>query len=157
MQPVRYIELVNSVTSELPPLPIAELGPPVLTPLGKPLKTARVMLVTSAGVHLRSDPPFARVNDLSFREIAATVSADELRPSHPTPVRRPGEQDINVVYPYERLAELAGEGLVGAGTAYHLSFLGTIKRLTVLVTDLAVGMVASARRAGADAVLLVPL
>lgn len=157
MQPIRYIDLVSSVTAGLPPLPIAELGRPVLTPLRVPLDEARVMLITSAGVHLRSEAPFAPVNDLSFREIASTIGARELVPSHPTPVRRPGEQDVNVVFPYQRLAELAGEHFVGGVTAYHLSFLGTIKRLTSLVSDLAMRMAASVERGGADAVLLVPL
>lgn len=157
MEPIRYIDLVSSVTAELPALPIAVLGAPALTPPRKPLDQARVMLVASAGVRLRSEPPFLPVNDLSFREIASSVAAVDLIPSHPTPVRRPGERDINVVYPFERLAELADEGFIGGVTAYHLSFLGTIKRLGSLVTDLAVRMVQSAERGGADAVLLVPL
>lgn len=145
------------MTAELPPLPVAVLGLPALTPPAKPLSEARVMLVTSAGVRLRSEPPFAAVNDLSFREIASSIAAADLAPSHPTPVRRPGERDINVVYPFERLAELAGQHVIGGVTAYHLSFLGTIKRLRDLVTDLAERMVASAHKARADAALLVPL
>jgi hypothetical protein len=38
MRHLRYIELVNAVTSELPPLPIAALGRPLLRPLHKPLR-----------------------------------------------------------------------------------------------------------------------
>ena len=34
--PIRYAELMGEITG-LPPLPIAEMGPPVLTPLRKPL------------------------------------------------------------------------------------------------------------------------
>ncbi len=157
MQPLRYIDLVSSVTSELPPLPIAQLGPPVLHRLTRPLSRSRVIIVTSAGVRLRSEPPFRPVNDLSFRRIGASTSSDELAPSHPTPVRRPGEEDINVIYPYERLRELAEAGMIGSVPPYHLSFLGTIKRLTDLVNGLAMQMVDAAREAGADAALFVPL
>jgi len=157
VQPLRYIDLVSSVTSELPPLPIADLGPPVLHKLGKPLNESRVIIVTSAGVRLRGEPPFRPVNDLSFRRIGTNTSSDELAPSHPTPVRRPGEKDINVIYPHERLRELAEAGMIGGVTPYHLSFLGTIKKLTDLVTGLAVDMAHAAREAGADAALLVPL
>src|SRR5579859_7263370 len=154
MEPLRYIDLVNSVTRELPPLPIADLGPPVLHKLRKPLEESRVIIVTSAGVRLRDEPPFRPVNDLSFRRIGANTSSDELAPSHPTPVRRPGEEDINVIYPHERLNELAEAGTIGSITPYHLSFLGTIKKLTALVTGLAVDMAHAAREAGADAALL---
>ena len=157
MEPLRYIDLVSSVTSELPPLPIADLGPPVVHKLRKPLDESRVIIVTSAGVRLNNEPPFKPVNDLSFRRIGATTKSDELAPSHPTPVRRPGEEDINVVYPHERLRELAEAGVIGGVTPYHLSFLGTIKKLIDLVTVLAMEMVQAAQEAGADAALLVPL
>lgn len=157
MEPLRYIDLVSSVTSNLPPLPIAQLGPPVLHRLARPLRETRVIIVTSAGVRLRSEEPFRPVNDMSFRKIAADTKSVLLAPSHPTPVRRPAEQDINVVFPHERLRELADEGIIGGVTDYHLSFLGTIKKLTELVTGLGMQMVEAARGAGAGAALLVPL
>ena len=42
--PIRYAELMGEITG-LPPLPIAEMGPPALTPPRKPLREARVMIV----------------------------------------------------------------------------------------------------------------
>jgi D-proline reductase (dithiol) PrdB len=157
VKPLHYIDLVSSVTSELPPLPIADLGPPALRRPAKRLRDSRIMIVTSAGVRLKAEPAFKPVNDMTFRTIASGTPAALLAPSHPTPVRRPGERDINVVFPYERLQELAGAGVIGAVTPYHVSFLGTIKKLTSLVTELAMDMLASAREGGADAALLVPL
>ena len=35
--PIRYGELMGQITG-LPPLPVAEMGTPVLRPLGKPLR-----------------------------------------------------------------------------------------------------------------------
>jgi D-proline reductase (dithiol) PrdB len=157
MRPLRYIELVNSVTSELPPLPIAALGRPLLRRLRKPLRESRVIIVTSAGIRLKSEPPFRPTNDMSFRRIAQTTPSSLLVPSHPTPVRRPAEQDLNVVFPRDRMAELATEGVIGSVAPFDLSFLGTIKKLTSLVSELAVEMVRAAREAEADAALLVPL
>ncbi len=157
MEPLRYIDLVSSVTSDLPPLPIAELGAPALTPPAAPLASTRVMIVTSAGVRPASEPPFEPVNDMTFRRLDAATPSAQLRPSHPTPVRRPSEQDVNVVYPVDRLRELADGHVIGGVTAFHLSYLGTIKKLTELVTGLAVRMVEAAREAGAGAALLVPL
>jgi hypothetical protein len=129
----------------------------VLTPLARPLARARVVIVTSAGVRMSGEPPFERTNDLSFRRIDAGIEPELLSPSHPTPVRAPAEQDVNVVFPYRRLWELAAAGLVGEPPPYHLSFRGTIKKLTALVTRTAPAMAAAAREAGADAALLVPL
>ena len=71
---IGYIELMSGITSSLPPLPIAEMGTPALTPLGKPLRDCRVMVVSSAGVHLDADPPFKQDNDMSFRRIPHSVS-----------------------------------------------------------------------------------
>jgi len=155
--PIRYIELMSDITSSLPPLPIAEMGPPVLTPLKKPLRQARVMIVASAGVHLKEDQPFSSPNDMTFRRLPAAVAPSRLALSHPTPVRYPGEQDVNVVYPYQRLAELAEEGFIGSVTEYHLSILGAIKNLRELVLEMAPGMAADAKAAGADVVLHIPL
>lgn len=157
MEPLRYIDLVSSVTSSLPPLPVAELGPPPLKPLSKHLADSRIIIVTSAGVRKKSDAPFAPVNDLTFRLLDAAIPSSDLAPSHPTPVRRPAEQDVNVVYPIDRLRELAGAHVIGGVTDHHLSFLGTIKRLTDLVTELAPAIVRAARQGKADAALLVPL
>jgi D-proline reductase (dithiol) PrdB len=154
--PIRYAELMGEITG-LPPLPIAEMGPPVLTPLRKPLSQARVMIITSAGVRLDSEPPFQHPNDMTFREIEQSTPPERLQPSHPTPVRRPGQADINVVFPYQRMAELAAEGFIGGVTEFHLSMLGSIKKLRELVSDMAPTMAARAKAAGADVILLTPL
>jgi hypothetical protein len=154
--PIRYAELMGEITG-LPPLPIAEMGPPVLTPLKKPLSQARVMIVTSSGVHLEGEPPFQHPNDMTYRRIPQDAAPERLAPSHPTPVRRPGQADINVVFPYQRLAELAEEGFIGGVTDHHLSVLGSIKKLRELVTDMAPKMAADAKAAGADVVLHTPL
>jgi D-proline reductase (dithiol) PrdB len=154
--PIRYAELMGEITG-LPPLPVADMGPPMLTPLRKPLREARVIIVTSAGVHLDTDPPFNHPNDMTFRRIPHATPPERLRPSHPTPVRRPGEADINVVFPYQRLDELVAEGFIGGVAPYHLSLLGSIKLLRQLVTGMAPRMAADAHAAGADLALHTPL
>ena len=154
---INYIDLMSRITSSLPPLPIAEMGQPSLTPLDKPLSECRVMIVSSAGVHLATDAGFKHDNDLTFRRIPQLVPAGQLRVSHPSPVRRAGEADINVVHPYERLEELADEGFIGEVSPYHLAISGGIKKLTELVTELAPAMAADAKLAEPDLLLVVPL
>ncbi len=154
---VQYLDLINSVSRPLPPMPVARLGPPVLTPLAVPVNRARVMLLNSAGVHVKTEPPFQPTNDLSFRCIPADSDPARLRPSHPTPMRRPGLRDVNVVFPYQRLAELAAEGVIGGVTDVHLSMLGAIKRLRLLVDEVGPAIATEARAHGCDLMFIVPL
>ena len=155
---VSYIDLVNRVTPSLPPLPVAHMRPPErLAKLSVPLSQARIILIPAAGVHMRTDPPFQFINDTSFRLLSQSVAPNEIRPSHPSPIRRPGRVDVNVVFPYQRLAELADEGFVGGPTANHLSMQGAIKSLRYVVTEMAPAMAEEARQQGADAALLIPL
>jgi len=152
-----YLELINRITEPLPPMPVARLGPPPFTPLAKPLAHASVMICSSAGVHRRDEAPFVPINDLSVRLLDAGLAPAQLRPSHPSPIRRPGLIDVNVVHPYQRLAELAAAGLIASATSRHLSILGAIKTLVPMVEQMAPAMAAAAREDGADLLLLVPL
>ncbi len=154
---LRYLDVINEVSAPLPPMPVADLGPPVMTALARPLERARVMVLNSAGVHVRGEEPFRPTNDLSFRRIPASAEPGRLRPSHPTPMRRPGLRDVNVVFPYQRLAELAAEGVIGGVTDVHLSMLGAIKKLRALVRQVAPAVAAEARQQGADLLFVVPL
>ncbi|MGH9297632.1 MAG: hypothetical protein ACRDZP_06595 [Acidimicrobiales bacterium] len=154
---IAYLDLVNEITAPLAAMPVVSLGAPPLAPLGVPLESARVMLVNSAGIHLRSDPPFGFVDDLSYRLLDQSLGQSAMRPCHPSPIRRPGRLDLNVVYPYERLAELAASNAIAGPTEVHLSMLGAVKKITALVTDLGPAMASEAVTAGADVVMLVPL
>ncbi len=155
--PVSYLSVVNEITAPLPPMPVARLGPPPLVPLACPIEEATVLIASSAGVHLRSDPPFGFVDDLTCRRLAQDLDPSTVRPSHPSPIRRPGRQDVNVVHPYERLGELAAEGVIGRPSPFHLSMLGAIKQVTRIVTELGPAVASAAREAGTDLVLVVPL
>ena len=98
---VSYIELASRVSKPLPSLPIATLAPPTrLAQLAKPLAGSRVMLVSTAGVHRKADQPFGHINDLSYRMLPQDIAPEAIRPSHPSPIRRPGLIDINAVFPY---------------------------------------------------------
>jgi hypothetical protein len=152
-----YIDLVNEVTAPLPPMPIARMTTPPWQPLAASLDETTVMLVSSAGVHFRAEPPFKPVDDLSFRRIPADTPPALLRPSHPSPIRRPGLIDLNVVHPAQRLTELAEQGVIGGVTDHHLAMLGAIKSLVPMVTEMGPTMAADAREAGAGLVMLVPL
>src|SRR5713226_9442279 len=155
--PVRYVQLVDRVTSSLPPLPWVESEGVPWTPLQKPLADCTLMMLASAGVHCKTDPPFQSPNDLTFRLIDSSVDAASLTPSHPAPIRRPGQADVNVVFPIERLRELQAEGVFRALTPHHVSILGAIKQFRELHYEMAPAIAAHVRQEGADLLLLVPM
>jgi D-proline reductase (dithiol) PrdB len=99
---------------------------------GPPLHQRRVALVSTAGLHRRDDRPFAvttgnrRAVAGDYRVIPGDIAAHELVMSHvSTNFDRSGfQQDWNVVFPLDRLRELAGQGVIGSVAAFHYSFMG---------------------------------
>jgi hypothetical protein len=156
--PLRYMELMDSLTADLmPPSPVVDSRGVPWAPLAKPLADCTVMLLNSAGVRPRDESPFEPSNDLTFRLIPADASATDLAPSHPAPVRRPGEADPNVVFPLERLRELREEGLFRTVTPYHVSMHGPIRKYREVHHEMGPAIAEKVRAAGADLLLLVPL
>jgi D-proline reductase (dithiol) PrdB len=100
------------------------------TPLHKPLSACRVALVTTAGVHLRTQPPFDMQNPLgdpSFRQIPATAPPKLLTITHDYYDHRDADRDVNIVFPIARLQELAARGAIGAVAPRHLGFMGHVE------------------------------
>ena len=92
---------------------------------GPPLAQRRVAVVSSAGLVVRGEKPF-RGGDGDFRVIPSTTRPDELLFSHISiNLDRTGfQEDWNVVFPLDRLNELAAEGTIGSVAATHYSFMG---------------------------------
>ena len=104
------------------PLPSFERKPFVG---GPPLSKRRVAVVTSAGLSRRGEPLF-RLGDSSYRAIPADTPASELLMSHVSINfdRTAFMRDPNVLFPVQRLNEMAGEGTIGSVAATHYSFMG---------------------------------
>jgi D-proline reductase (dithiol) PrdB len=134
------------------------------TPLRQPLSQSTVALVSTAGIALRSDRPFdqdgERRNpwwgDPSFRVVPHGATAREVGLYHMHIDTRFGEQDLDVLLPSHRLAELVQAGFVGRAAASHYSIMGYILRPAVLETKTAPAIAAQMRAEGVDAALLVP-
>lgn len=133
-------------------------------PLQKPLNEARVALVTSAGISVKPDSPFdmerekkdPTQGDPSSRMIPHTVAANDFEVSHLHINSRPILEDINVILPVNRMADLAEEGVIGdlAPTAY--SFYGfQWYRRDFLKVGIA-PMIDQMKAESVDAVLLTP-
>lgn len=124
---------------------------------GPPLNTRRVSLVSTAGLHLRGDRPFTLEPEDAYRVIPGDVGANELVMSHVSTNfdRSAYQQDINVVFPLERLRELALQKVVGSVAGLHYSFMGALEPQTM--KDSARKLARLLIEDGVDAVLLVPV
>lgn len=92
---------------------------------GPALARRRVAIVSSAGLFVRGENPF-RGRDADYRAIPAETRPEALLSSHiSVNFDRTGlQEDWNVVFPLDRLNELAAEGTVGSVAASHYSFMG---------------------------------
>jgi D-proline reductase (dithiol) PrdB len=136
-------------------------GEPVpLARLEKPLREARLALVTTGGVHLRAQTPFDMHDshgDPSYRVIPADTPVDELMITHDYYDHTDAERDLNILFPLELARELAARGAIGGlGTCY--SFMGHIEppHVETLIRRTAPEVAGMLRQEQIDAVLLTP-
>jgi D-proline reductase (dithiol) PrdB len=92
---------------------------------GPALAERRVAIVSSAGLVRRGETPF-RGRDPDYRVIPSATRPEELLISHISiNFDRTGfQEDWNVVFPLDRLNELAVAGEVGSVAETHYSFMG---------------------------------
>lgn len=134
------------------------------TPLSKPLSRTTLALATSAGISLKSDPPFDMERekgeplwgDRSFRAIPRKTTEREIDVNHLHINTNYIKQDINVILPLGRMAEFESEGLIGrlAPTAY--SFYGFQWQNTDFLKEAIEPISKKLNTEGVEAVLLTP-
>jgi D-proline reductase (dithiol) PrdB len=133
-------------------------------PLRRPLAQSTIALVSSAGIALKSDTPFDQERerrdpwwgDPSFRVVPHGTRAAEVGLHHLHIDTRFGEEDLDVVLPMQRLAELARDGLVGGAARSHYSIMGYILRPRELEEVTAPAIASRMKEEGVDAAVLVP-
>jgi D-proline reductase (dithiol) PrdB len=131
------------------------------TPMTTPLAAASIALVSTAGVHLRTQPAFDMRDpdgDPTYREIPRDTPRDQLIITHDYYDHRDADRDVNIVLPLDRLAELAAAGEIGALAPRHFSFMGHIdgQHIHTLQAQSAPAVVQALRADRVDAVLLAP-
>ncbi len=101
------------------------------TRLRKPLKDARIALMTTAGFYLPGQKPFDqsfRHDDCSFREIpwGTPVETLEIGQSSDAFDHSGIETDRNLALPLDRLRELVEAGVVGEAAPRQFSIMGSL-------------------------------
>lgn len=131
------------------------------TPNQKPLSELTIALVSTAGVHMKSQDPFdlSGLGDTTYREIPGDVDLAELTISHSAPKEHYDptdaiEKDMNCMFPLQRLRELAEAGEIGGVADKHYSMMGYAMRLAPLLKETIPTIAKLVERSRTDAVLL---
>ena len=150
---------------ENPVLPEGEPAGPVWAPFAKRLADSRLALITSAGLHLRSQPPFdlererrePEWGDPSWRAIPASSQPGELAVAHHHISDTDILADPEIALPMRGLAAMVRAGIVGSATATHISVMGFQEAgLRGWRATTAPEIGALLRAEGADGVILAP-
>jgi D-proline reductase (dithiol) PrdB len=123
---------------------------------GPALSQRRVAIVSSAGLVVRGEDPF-RGRDPDYRAIPGSTKPEDLLISHISiNFDRTGfQEDWNVVFPLDRLNELAAEGTIGSVAETHYSFMGATD--PVQMEPFARDLAGRLRQGKVDAVILPPV
>ena len=133
-------------------------------PLKKSINETTFTLMTSAGISMKTDPPFdlkrekiePAWGDPSYREIPRTATESDIEVSHLHINTEYIKQDINVMLPLTRFQEFEEEGIIGklADTCY--SYYGFQLDPTALLEETMPKVAARMRAENIEAVLLTP-
>lgn len=139
-------------------------GPIPWTPMLKSLDQITIGLVTSAGISLKSDPPFDMERekreplwgDRSFRKIPRGTTEKDINVNHLHINTNWIKKDINVILPLQRMEEFERERVIGrlAPTAY--SFYGFQWQNNDFLKEAIEPISKSLKEEGVGAVLLTP-
>ena len=151
----RFADMPEGMARHLARLALPEIEGGAFA-LGPPLAERRIAVVSSAGLGRRGDRPFGP-GAVDYRVLPTDTDANDILMSHiSVNYDRTGfQQDLNIVYPVERLQEMAASGEIGGVATHHYSFMGASDPVPMepFANDVAEAM----RAEGVDTALLVPV
>lgn len=130
-----------------------------LAPLRKPLSECKLAFISTSGVQPRGTMPFDTVHpvgDYTFRRVPSSSRADDLEIHQLKYPTMGANRDINVIFPIERLRELADEGVIGGLTENFYTFIGYNMDPERLERTLAEEIATAVSEEGADIALAAP-
>jgi len=152
---VRLSDLPPDYAEGLRSQKMPEFGPAPWVP-GPDLKTARVAIISTAGLHRASDARFAGGSS-DYRILPVDLDYSELAQSHVSiNFDRSGfQQDVNVAFPLDHLKQMAADGEIGSVAQWHYSFMGATDPTRMAGTAPEVARLL--KQDGVDAAILVPV
>lgn len=130
-----------------------------LARLRRPLAESRLSFVSTAGVQPKGSLPFDVVHpvgDYTFRRVPSGAAPADLEIHQLKYPTDGAHRDLNVIFPIERLQELAREGVVGGLTDNFFSFIGYNMDPDLLERTLAEDLAQAVADEQADLALLSP-
>jgi D-proline reductase (dithiol) PrdB len=130
-------------------------------PFKKKIAQCRLALVSTAGVHLRSQSAFDMHDpdgDPTFREIPSATPRSELQITHNYYDHRDADADVNILFPLETVRFLENSREIDQVNHRHFSFMGHIRNrhLDTLVHETAPQVASSLVEDEVDIALLTP-
>jgi D-proline reductase (dithiol) PrdB len=124
------------------------------TPMWKSLSQMKIALVSTAGIHLKSQEPYNAESDESFRILTGDFTAADLAITHGHYDHSEADIDPNVMFPIDRLRELAAEGFIGGVANKHVAMMGYSMKLKQVYEETLPAIAKEINRSNADAVIL---
>jgi D-proline reductase (dithiol) PrdB len=137
------------------PAQVNDTAPFVALP--RPLSVCRLALVTTAGLHARSDRPFGP-GEQTYRVIPSETPTADIVQSHTslgfdrTAIMR----DINITFPIDRVRELVGRGVLGGLGPSSYSFMGALRDTARLQGETGPEAARRLRDDGVDVAVITP-
>ena len=161
MQPIDYVASLNEMyqSQGFPPYKWSQFDLSPWCSFDKALGETRLALISSAGIFREDQEPFDpwAVNDLSFRQIPVDTAPDKLKLHHNYFDHRDALNDLNCVFPVQRLKELEKDGTIGGLVPEAITLgMGRLYKRTALQKETTPRIVEALQRHGVDAALLVP-
>lgn len=152
---VRLTDLTDAMRETVTRINAEPVDPPPWVP-APPAGERNVALISSAGLGLRTSPPF-RGGDGGYREIPQDVPASDVVMSHLSVNydRTAFQLSLDSIFPRQRLTELAEEGVIGAPAQMHYSFMGASS--PEQLNDEARSLAATLKERGTNVALLLPV
>lgn len=125
----------------------------------KPLSESRVALISTAGIHLKSQMPFdikSEQGDWSYRRIPFDTPPDQIMISDSHYDHSDPDEDINCIFPISHVQQLAVDGFIGSVASTHFGFMGFIPDPKDLMNKTAPEVVSSLNEDAVDIVFLTP-
>jgi D-proline reductase (dithiol) PrdB len=150
------------ISKDIPSQPFSGKIP--WTPLEKSISETTFTLMTSAGISMKSDPPFDMEGekaqptwgDPSYRQIPKTANENDIEVNHLHVNTAYIKQDLNVMLPLARFQEFEQEGFIGKLAPTCYSYYGYQMDPTVLLTETMPQVAGKMRQESVEAVLLTP-
>jgi D-proline reductase (dithiol) PrdB len=134
------------------------------TPMRKPLSECTLALLSTAGIALKTDKPFDQEGerrnpwwgDPSYRVLPKDATETEVGIYHLHVDPSYAEEDLNCLFPLQRLQEMEAGGRVGRMSPRHYSIMGYILDPSVLLHETVPALIKDLEADLADVVVLVP-